>query len=403
MQKPAVAILHHDMFINSGSTEKLMRDIISAIATQSKVLHLEIFYNGEIDKELLEDIDWGSCTYNLVRLVGLTTNRWLYRNSERFDLGKYLVERGISLLICVVWSHDHPVLRRLPAYISLMEVSPFGHFVSNGNLAHIWVSGERHYQNLKRVFETRVTKLFNPLLVPAVDYAKLTRKGGEVLIGRSGRSDPQIFDGISLRAFSFLEKSLPGRVKFIYLNPCSEAIKLANQLGICNLEFKKWLSETELKNFYREIDVFAHARFDGETLGVAIAEAVINLNVVVSHLSHADNAHIELLRPDYSVVVEQNDVEAYFRALLNFAELRLKGSLGKLAFQGRENLVNIFDKKNVYKSIASKVNDTLSCDYFGSPISKLVIIEFYYYKITTIHIARKFIYFIIQYLRCAKF
>ncbi len=51
------------------------------------------------------------------------------------------------------------------------------------------------------------------------------------------------------------------------------------------------VTDSEITSFYNTIDILAHARRDGETFGLNIAEAMIHGKPVISHKSRIANGH----------------------------------------------------------------------------------------------------------------
>lgn len=143
--------------------------------------------------------------------------------------------------------------------------------------------------------------------------AELGIPKGTFVIGRAGRNADDIHDGISLRAYRRIEDE--GTV-FLALSAPPAMRREARELGIKRI---LWLDPTVdavfLSRFYNTLDVLAHARLDGETFGMVIAEALMHGKPVVTHRSGLRNAQLELVDESCGFVTERNDDVRYAEAL----------------------------------------------------------------------------------------
>jgi glycosyltransferase involved in cell wall biosynthesis len=148
--------------------------------------------------------------------------------------------------------------------------------------------------------------LYNPIEQPVLDITlenkELCREAllqrykiphDAVLLGRVGRADN--FDPISLRAFVDVERMYPNAY-YIVVNPCDRWREEVDKLGIQNVRFSDPIvDDTELSNFYRGLDIYAHARHDGECCPCNIQEAMMHRLPVVSHESAIYNGQSEII------------------------------------------------------------------------------------------------------------
>ena len=145
------------------------------------------------------------------------------------------------------------------------------------------------------------------------------------VVGRIGRNSDDIHDVISLKAYREIEND---RTLFLALAPPPKMKEDANDLGIKNIYYlEPTLDNLFLSKFYNTIDVMAHARFDGETFGCVIAEAMIHGKPVVTHRSHIRNAQAELVDGSSGFVVDQHDWKKYaecLRLLMDHVDFRLR-------------------------------------------------------------------------------
>jgi glycosyltransferase involved in cell wall biosynthesis len=269
-----------------------------------------------------------------------------------------------SVFICLVSSGDQWPITSLPSVIPMLLISPFGDFCSNGNVRGLYVSGQTNVSILKGKGLIDAEVFFNPLATPEGKDRERIQRNGPVVFGRVGRNDSFIFDPISLKAFAKLEYDFGAQVKYIYVNPSIEARELVKNLKLKRVEFREWLSAEELQRFYSEIDVFAHARKDGETLGVAIAEAMLNACPIVSHKSSEFNEHLYLLQKPFGFVAEVDDIDGYY-GHLKWLVLN-KNQIPELGENAKAFALPHFDEKVVARKI---LNDCRKISLFiGKPL-----------------------------------
>jgi len=179
-----------------------------------------------------------------------------------------------------------------------------------------------------------------------------------ILLGRVGRADN--FDPISLNAFVEVEQRCP-EAFYLVVDPCQSWIDTAERLGIKNIRFIDPVSDDmELSNFYRGLDIYAHARHDGETFGVSLAEAMMHRVPVVSHESAIHNGQSEIIG-NAGFVVPFADHIAYRDVLLGLIDnpelatedeksrVRLRDHFG---LEGRRRAMRHFESSCVVSRLA---------------------------------------------------
>jgi hypothetical protein len=318
-----VMFYHHTLMDRlTGSSEKLLRQLALILGeTDEFIVHLVFGANADVD------IPASMATHRNLRFVPFTYEvvepvapcRVLGMSPAIEDIINDINPRAF---VALVWSDNQHLLRHLPQEIPLLLISPFGNVCSNGNLRRIYVSGTQQTASLISKGIEGVQQFFNPLKVPEMNARKAQPKaaGDVVRFGRSGRADAAIFDPISIDAFARLEAEYGERVIYIYINPSDLARQTVQRLGLKQVVFRTWLSDRELEEFYQEIDVFAHARKDGETIGIAIAEAMLAQNPIVTHRSAGFNDHLSLLAEPFGWVAGIDDVEGYYFGMKYFVE-----------------------------------------------------------------------------------
>ena len=93
----------------------------------------------------------------------------------------------------------------------------------------------------------------------------------------------------------------------------------------------------------------ADARKDGETVGIAIAEAMLAGNPILTHKSFVHNDHLDLLDLLFARWCEAGDVDAYFENMKWVVEHKDQiRSMGQLA---RSRALEIFGMEKWSKKI----------------------------------------------------
>jgi glycosyltransferase involved in cell wall biosynthesis len=263
------------------------------------------------------------------------------QNGEPYELlgmnpyiGQIISRYNIHCIFTDVFANYQFPMNEVPASIPFVLISPFGHFTSNGNTPCAYVSGKDNLKVAKKRGAKNAKILYNPLEDFAPEFLIKHPVGDSIVFGRIGRPEDAIFDPISVKAFKKLEALYGDKVRYIVVNSPPAWVKLASSLGLKNMEFRKPISDpVELAKFYREIDVLAHARKDGETVGMAIGEAMLAGNPVLTHKSHFHNDHFNILDSSYARWCEPDDDLAYFENMKwmveNKNQIRPMGQLAR--------------------------------------------------------------------------
>ncbi len=165
--------------------------------------------------------------------------------------------------------------------------------------------------------QTPSSVLYNPTLMPFYQdrfmaHYKLAQSLGlpveSILIGRVGRADN--FSPISLRAFQAIERQHP-HCHYLVVNPCDGWRRTAADLGLKNVHFlDPIVTDMELSAFYSGLDIYAHARQDGECCPCNIQEAMIHGLPVVSHEGDTYQGQNEIIA-QCGFVVPRDDWRGY--------------------------------------------------------------------------------------------
>lgn len=206
--------------------------------------------------------------------------------------------------------------------------------------------------------DSRCDVLYNPIEKPLTDTnlrSELNISEDVFVIGRVGRNAYDIYDPISIKAYKEIENK---KTLFLVLSPPLQMVKDAKEIGIRNILFlEPSTNDLFLSRFYNTIDIFAHARLDGETFGCAIAEAMIHGKPVVSHQSGIYNAQTEIIDDSCGFIADKDDFTAYAAFLKRLFENReLREQMGAAA---RKKALMNFEAGVVTKKLETLYLDEL--------------------------------------------
>lgn len=139
-----------------------------------------------------------------------------------------------------------------------------------------------------------------------------------IIMGRVGRADN--FDPIALRGLNEALRENPN-LYYIVVNPCGRWHEFTNNLGLThNVRFSGPIIDDEkLSRFYMGLDIYAHARHDGECCPCNIQEAMMHGIPTISHEAFPYNGQSEILS-GCGFVVPIADHEGYGRVLTQLAQ-----------------------------------------------------------------------------------
>lgn len=128
----------------------------------------------------------------------------------------------------------------------------------------------------------------NPVEMPCTNatlpISERWKAEGAIVVGRCGRPDNGIYNAINVDAVRLLR--MQGYdIRFLVVAPPSNMI---DDLACHEIPFyviEPTTSPLILSTFYNSVDIYTHARADGETFGVNIAEAMIHGKPVITHVA----------------------------------------------------------------------------------------------------------------------
>jgi glycosyltransferase involved in cell wall biosynthesis len=185
---------------------------------------------------------------------------------------------------------------------------------------------------------------------------------GTIVLGRCGRPDNGIYNSVSVKAAHML--LIQGyKIHFLVVAPPTNMLDDLAKYGIPFHAISPTTNEEVLSSFYNTIDIYAHARADGESFGVNIAEAMMHAKPVVTHWATPSFPGMGVFQAQTTLVdngktgfVVENDVAEYAEALKKLIDdktLRVNmGVAGTLKAHEEYHVKTCVSKlENIYKDI----------------------------------------------------
>jgi glycosyltransferase involved in cell wall biosynthesis len=135
----------------------------------------------------------------------------------------------------------------------------------------------------------------------------------DVVIGFHQREDDHIYGEQALIAYSLLDMKIRKKTKFLILGGSEKYVHLANKLGVCLIKLPIEKDYEKVSKFLNSLDIYTHSGGSGETLCIAIQEAMMHgLPVITMDIKGRPNAQISTLRNSGIIV---NNVNEYAERL----------------------------------------------------------------------------------------
>lgn len=183
-----------------------------------------------------------------------------------------------------------------------------------------------------------------------------------IVLGRCGRPDNGIYNSVSVRAAHLLRmQGYP--IHFLVAAPPSNMLDDLGKYGIPFHTISPTTTASVLSQFYNRVDIYAHARADGETFGVNIAEAMMHAKPVVTHWATPSfpgmgvfQSQTELVDHGKTGFIVENDPAEYAEALkklIDDKQLRVNmGIEGMLKAKSEYHVTSCVQKlENIYRKV----------------------------------------------------
>lgn len=164
----------------------------------------------------------------------------------------------------------------------------------------------------------------------------------EILIGFHQREDDGIYGEQALQAYSMLSSRLRIKTRFVILGGSNKYLALARKLKLDLIKLPIATNFNDVSLFLNSLDIYAHSGGAGETLCIAIQEAMIHsLPIITMDIDNKPNAQISTLKNSGIIV---NNVEEYSKKL-DFL-IRNKGDRIRHGEIAKKNAINEYSEKS---------------------------------------------------------
>ncbi len=225
------------------------------------------------------------------------------------------------------------------------EVNVFGHIDPNPKVNKTlfmskWLMNDSAKKYGLDLTNPRWDYLNNPIDSPYADAKfDLEISPDITVLGRCGRDSNGIYDDIGIKAMHIL--ALTGhKIHFLVVSPPLNMIQDLKDFGIPYTVIEPTINPVELSKFYNTIDIYCHARADGETFGSNIGEAQIHSKPVVTHIATPKNlnmgvfqAQIELISNGITGYVVEHEPKLYADAVSKLINnIALRNKMGRAGY-----------------------------------------------------------------------
>ena len=149
--------------------------------------------------------------------------------------------------------------------------------------------------------------IYVPVLAPTTPdnlRVQLSIENDAIVCGMHQRPEDAIFSPMSLDAVLTISKILKNKIYFLILGGSDLYQSHAISIGLNNFHQLKYEPSIDgVSRFLNTLDIYTHARADGETLGRVLQEAMIHKLPIISHKAQW-NAHIETIGAGGVVVAD---------------------------------------------------------------------------------------------------
>lgn len=254
-----------------------------------------------------------------------------------------------------------------------VETNVFGFYDSNIRIDRSlfmskWLMNNT-LQKLRPISRALLPKRFdfvnNPVEMPYTnDKLTIPNWNGGIVLGRVGRPDNGIYNSIHVEAARLL-RLMGHDVKFLVVAPPSNMVE-----DLLNKEIPFHIVEPTvnpliLSMAYNTMDIYAHARADGETFGVNIAEAMIHGLPVVTHIATPSfpgmgvfQSQTELVDQGETGFIVNNDPVEYAEVLraiiINKEERKRMGEAGRRKAEAEYEVSACMNKlEKIYREVVT--------------------------------------------------
>ncbi len=358
-------LFYHLSLLSFGGTEKFLQ--ILAKHVDHKKYRIVVMYSdmrGIGRKPYLENND---ITFIQFTASSLERSYPFFITDMHPTLSEVINTHHVDIIVTAGSGYsEYPIntIRNIPIIMINIFGSPS---LQKNIIKHVAISKEVQHKIIPLVAKERTEVMYIPSEGPSSNSrtnGSLLRKKLEipddaVVFGRIGRASDDIFDPIAIKAFKDVIKEYP-HTHFIIQSPPPQLISIVTNELIPNIHFLEPTSDEEkVWAFHAAIDILAHFRYDGESCGLNIIEALLSGKPVITHRSHIWNAHLEYLDPAFSRVAEKDDIQQYASYMSEMIAAKNNGTLEAMGKLARSKAEEVFLIKNNIDRFQTWIDEAL--------------------------------------------
>lgn len=204
----------------------------------------------------------------------------------------------------------------------------------------------------------------SPYTNAVLPIAERWHSEGAIIVGRCGRPDNGIYNSVNVDAVRLLR--MQGYdIRFLVVAPPSNMVDDLAKYDIPFFMIEPTVNPLVLSTFYNSVDIYTHARADGETFGVNIAEAMMHGKPVITHHAVPSipgmgvfQSQTELVDDAITGFVVNSTPAEYAEALqslITYSDLRLQmGEFGRRKAESQYHVdVCMHKLENIYRGIVN--------------------------------------------------
>jgi glycosyltransferase involved in cell wall biosynthesis len=276
------------------------------------------------------------------RQLGPPSHALIGANPSPVNVAKTL---GIDLFITANMGYaDYPI-PLLPCPTIIIDVFGYGQTLSRKVKAILPISAAVKDRIPSFIPREKIISLPLPVPRPPENLTSLGKnlrnklgiKPSTIVFGRIGRPDDSIFDPIAINAYERMVRQENLDCLYLIVAPSKKMVEIVQKRGVPQVMFLAPIaSNCDVWAFHGAIDVLAHFRIDGESLGVNIIESMAAGNPIITHKSRFWNAHLDYLDHDFARIAEIDSVEDYARQLSFFLKETTRDGIRSMGLKARE-------------------------------------------------------------------
>ena len=334
--------------LGAGGTERWLQEL--AVALNKNKFDVDYFYTGDENTDRLHFMQQNHIKLIKIKSIGKIPGgrEWINTDLfEKFDESKYdIIQNAIA------GEKEWPFYLLKKPLVESVHLDYGVNFTPN--VYHTFLLSEWNRKKWCKMGGIRGMSSVVPLGCELPKSSKDLRRElkipkNAIVSGFHQRVDDNIFSEIPIYAYKANEA--PNHY-FVIMGGSPKYAELAKKLKLKNfIQMEHCANKERLSMFLNTLDIFAHGRRDGETLGYVIIEALLHKKPCIVHKAPS-NAQRETIGPGGIYAETQEQYNRHLATLLNDTDLR-----AKLATDGFNYAKQKFIDTDYVKGIENKYID----------------------------------------------